>query len=108
MRSRLRRSRSRTKGWSSMTITTNARVWGLRLLTVAIAAVAAVALNAQARATQRPYVASNFALELDGQALAWLKSIEGGSVETEVIEFQDGNNQDQVRKLPGRTRFANI
>jgi phage tail-like protein len=60
-------------------------------------------------ASQRndPYKSFNFIVEIDGIARAAFSEVSGLESETAVIEYRSG--QDFVtRKLPGRTRYANI
>jgi phage tail-like protein len=85
-----------------------ARAWAVCLLTVAIAVVAVVVVNAQKGQRKDPLTTFRFAVEIDGQSIGFFKSIGGLKVETEVIEYQEGGTTDGIRKLAGPTRFANI
>jgi phage tail-like protein len=58
--------------------------------------------EAQAAATHR------FAVEIDGIPTAFFKSVSGLEIETEVVDFLDGTGPTIIRKLPGRTKYANI
>ena len=56
----------------------------------------------------RSYAAAHFALELDNKADVGLcKSIEGGSIKTEVMTFQGGGNYDRWRQL-GKPKFEDV
>lgn len=49
----------------------------------------------------------NFAVEIDGVTQAAFKNVEGLDSETEVIEYQDGDDI-VLRKRPGRTKYSDI
>lgn len=49
----------------------------------------------------------NFRVEIDGVTQAAFKACEGLDSETEVIEYQDGDDLF-LRKRPGRTKYSNI
>ncbi len=49
----------------------------------------------------------NFKVEIDGVTVGAFKGAEGLDSETEVIEYQDGDDQ-VLRKRPGRTKYSNI
>lgn len=49
-----------------------------------------------------------FRLEIDGIQVASFSEVEIGATTTEVIEYRDGNEPSNVRKLPGLTKFANV
>lgn len=49
----------------------------------------------------------NFRVEIDGVTQAAFKACEGLDSETEVIEYQDGDDII-LRKRPGRTKYSNI
>lgn len=49
----------------------------------------------------------NFKVEIDGVTTAAFKAVEGLDSETEVIEYQDGDDLI-LRKRPGRTKYSNI
>ena len=49
----------------------------------------------------------NFKVEIEGVTQAAFKNVEGLDAETEVIEYQDGDDI-QLRKRPGRTKYSNI
>lgn len=49
----------------------------------------------------------NFRLEIDGVTQAGFRNVEGLDSETEVIEYQDGDDMI-LRKRPGRTKYSNI
>ncbi len=61
-------------------------------------------------ASQQPraYAAAHFALELDGkEEIGLFKSIEGGSIKTDVMTYQNGTNFDRWRQL-GKPKFEDI
>lgn len=49
----------------------------------------------------------NFKVEIDGVTQAAFKAADGLDSETEVIEYQDGDDL-VLRKRPGRTKYSNI
>ena len=49
-----------------------------------------------------------FRLEIEGASAGAFKTVSGLESETEVIEYKDGANPNVIRKLPGRTKYANI
>jgi phage tail-like protein len=61
-------------------------------------------------APTRPDSASNssFRLELDGTSLGSFASLEGPGLSIEILEFREGGDPNAVRKLPGRTTWANL
>ena len=84
------------------------RTWaGGVVAVVAVAVLAVIVVNAQ-KARQDPLPAFLFAVEIDGQNTGFFKSVGGLSVETEVVEFREGGNNESVHKLPGATKYQNI
>jgi phage tail-like protein len=56
----------------------------------------------------RPYAAAHFALELDGKdEVGLFKSVEGGSIKTDVMTYQHGGDFDRCRQL-GKPKFEDI
>jgi phage tail-like protein len=56
----------------------------------------------------RSYAAAHFGLELDGKDdVGLFRSIEGGSIKTEVMTYQNGANYDRWRQL-GKPKFEDI
>lgn len=51
--------------------------------------------------------AFNFKVEINGVTTAAFKNVEGLDSETEVVEYQDGDDLI-LRKRPGRTKYSNI
>jgi len=50
-----------------------------------------------------------FRVEIDGEEVAGFSEVSGLSVETDVIEYREGNEkQSIVRKLPGLNKVTNI
>ena len=84
-----------------------ARAWAGRLLTVAIAVVAVVGVNAQKGQRKDPLPAFLFAVTIDGQKTAHFRSVSGLRIETDVIDYQEGGT-GTIHKLAGVTRYANI
>lgn len=58
--------------------------------------------------TTRTYVASKFAIELDGEGvIGFLNSAEGGGLKTDIIDYKQGRFQDVWRQV-GRVKFEDI
>ena len=55
-----------------------------------------------------PYMNFNFSVEIEGIEAAGFMEVSGIIVETEVVEYRQGNMPGQPLKLPGQTRFGNI
>lgn len=51
--------------------------------------------------------AYNFKVEIEGVTTGAFKAVDGLDSETEVIEYQDGDDLT-LHKRPGRTKYANI
>ena len=83
------------------------RAWAGTLLTLVIAAVAVVVVNGQKDQRDKPLPAYFFEVEIEGQTFPF-RSCSGLKVETEVIEFREGGNNEFIHKLPGTVRFSNI
>jgi phage tail-like protein len=49
----------------------------------------------------------NFKVEIEGVSQGAFRNVEGLDSETEVIEYQDGDDII-LRKRPGRTKYANV
>ncbi|MCB9728367.1 MAG: phage tail protein [Deltaproteobacteria bacterium] len=49
----------------------------------------------------------NFMVEIEGVSTAAFKNVEGLDSETEIVEYQDGDDII-LRKRPGRTKYSNI
>jgi len=49
-----------------------------------------------------------FRVEIDGLAAAGFAEVSGLEIETEVIEYREGNEPTHVRKLPGLTKYGNV
>lgn len=64
--------------------------------------------SAADRATGDDFVKiGGFKVEIDGVIQGSFKSVEGLSVEVEVVEYKDGNDMS-VRKRPGRVKYGDI
>lgn len=55
-----------------------------------------------------PYTQFNFLLEIDGLVAAGFTEVSGITMESDVIEYREGNNVTHVRKLPGLSKYGNI
>jgi phage tail-like protein len=55
-----------------------------------------------------PYLAQNFAVEIDGVAVAHFAEVSGLEVEFSVVEYRNGSEDITVRKLPGLAKYPNI
>jgi phage tail-like protein len=55
-----------------------------------------------------PYRNFNFLVELDGIAQASFTECSGFDATTEVVETREGGDNTTVRKLPGKTTYADI
>jgi len=56
-----------------------------------------------------PYAGFNFRMEIDGIEVAGFKEISGLEMETEVIEYAEGDDVNtKIKKIPGRTKFAEV
>ena len=51
--------------------------------------------------------AFNFKVEIEGVTQAAFKEVDGLDSETEIVEYQDGDDLI-LRKRPGRTKYSNI
>jgi len=60
-----------------------------------------------ARRTHDHIGSYNFKVEIEGVTTGAFKAVDGLDSETEVIEYQDGDDLT-LRKRPGRTKYANI
>ena len=49
----------------------------------------------------------NFSVEIENVTVGRFKSVDGLDSETEVIEYQDGDDMI-LRKRPGRTKYSNV
>ncbi|MFN3202997.1 MAG: phage tail protein [Bradymonadia bacterium] len=49
----------------------------------------------------------NFKVEIDGVTVGAFRNVEGLDAETEVVEYQDGDDL-RLRKRPGRTKYSDI
>jgi len=55
-----------------------------------------------------PYLAQNFAVEIDGVAVAHFAEVSGLEVTVDVVEYRNGSEHSTVRKLPGLAKYTNI
>jgi phage tail-like protein len=55
-----------------------------------------------------PYSQFNFVIELAGAAVAAFSEVSGLDMETDPIEYREGNEDTTVRKLPGLRKYTNI
>ena len=82
------------------------RMWA-GLLTMAMAVVAVVVVNAQKDQRKEPPPAFYYEVEINGET-SHFRSVSGLKIETEVIEYKEGGDNGTIRKLPGATRYPNI
>ncbi len=55
-----------------------------------------------------PYAVHNFLVVIDGVTTAGFSECSGLSMETDAIEYRNGDEVTHVRKLPGLSKYANI
>ncbi len=55
-----------------------------------------------------PFSVFNFLVDIDGVTQAGFSECSGLSMETDPIEYRNGNEDITVRKLPGLKKFGNI
>lgn len=55
-----------------------------------------------------PYSAFNFLVEIDNVTVAGFSEASGLTMETDPIEYRNGDEDITVRKLPGLKKFSNI
>jgi phage tail-like protein len=56
-----------------------------------------------------PYGQFNFVVEIDGVKVAGFSEVSGLTMDTNIIEYREGNEQQTtVRKLPGHMKYTNI
>jgi phage tail-like protein len=61
-----------------------------------------------AMARRDPLRNCRFRLEIDGIQVASFSEVEIGATTTEAIEYREGADPSNVRKLPGLTKYANV
>jgi phage tail-like protein len=59
-------------------------------------------------ASDSPYSAFNFTVEIDGIEIGKFSEVSGLKATTEVIEYREGGDLQGVRKLPGVTKYADL
>jgi phage tail-like protein len=55
-----------------------------------------------------PYTQFNFLLEIDGVVSAGFTEVSGVTMESDIVEYREGNDPTHVRKLPGLSKYGNI
>jgi phage tail-like protein len=55
-----------------------------------------------------PFSGFNFLVEIDGVTKAGFSECSGISIETDAIEYRNGDEDITVRKLPGLRKYGNI
>jgi phage tail-like protein len=55
-----------------------------------------------------PHLISTFHVEIDGVDQASFRKCSGLKTETEIFEYQEGGDNETVRKLVGQTKHSNI
>jgi phage tail-like protein len=63
---------------------------------------------AQSAARNDPFTAHHFLVQIDGVTVAGFQECSGLGIEVTVIEYRNGNEQANVRKLPGLIKYQNI
>jgi phage tail-like protein len=54
-----------------------------------------------------PYAGFNFRMEIDGIEVAGFKEISGLEMDTQVIEYAEGEDENSwIKLIPGRTKFG--
>jgi phage tail-like protein len=77
-------------------------------IVIVIAVLCVAGLRGQTEGTRKtPVPVYVFRVEIGCNDLGFFRSVGGLSVETDVVEYQDGNERI-VRKRPGLTRYSNI
>jgi len=61
-----------------------------------------------ARRDTDPYASFNFRLEINGIVKAGFSEVTGLNAEANVIEYREGVDAINVRKLPGLIKFGNV
>src|SRR5690242_8726516 len=59
---------------------------------------------------QRPFTGGQFALELDGNPVGFLSSIDGGHFKSDEVKYQSGHGKHLgvVTKYPGKPKYEDI
>lgn len=55
-----------------------------------------------------PFASFNFLLEIDAVTKAGFSEVTGLNAESNVIEYRDGNESLNIRKLPGLNKYGNV
>jgi len=55
-----------------------------------------------------PFAAFNFTVEIEEVTVAGFSEVTGLDLETDVIDYRTGNEENRMRKLPGLKKFTNI
>lgn len=55
-----------------------------------------------------PYASFNFQLEIDGITKAGFSECTGLNAESNVIEYREGDEDLNIRKLPGLNKYGNV
>jgi phage tail-like protein len=55
-----------------------------------------------------PYSQFNFQVEIDGITVGGFSEVSGLTMDTNIIEYREGNEVTTVRKLPGLTKYPNM
>ena len=58
--------------------------------------------------TEDPLIGFNFVLEIDGKTIGYFTDVGGLGLEIEVVEVQEGGQNQFTHKLPGRMKWTNI
>lgn len=83
------------------------KVLSLGLGLAALGSLVFMTAGQAAQGTNQPIGKPNFKVEIDGVMVGGVHSVSGIGAETDVVEYQDGDDMT-MHKRPGRTKYANI
>lgn len=83
----------------------NRSMTGLKILLLVVAALLAAPVHAQVRG---PLGNPTVRVEWENGKSFFFQDVSGLGAEIEVVEFREGGDPGTTRKLPGRTKYANI
>ena len=79
-----------------------------KFLVIAFAAIVLASIPVLAPPRIDPITNFSFRLEIDKVDAGFFKSVDGISVETEVVEYQEGGINELTHKRHGKTKYSNI
>lgn len=77
-------------------------------LVIPVLGVFAIGASAVAQPPDGRGASHSFLVEIDAMTPGNFRNVEGLDSETEVIEVRSGGDDEVIRKVPGRTSYANI